>query len=75
MSVYKRRDKDGTLSRDWWINYRSHGKQYKRKSGPSKKLAEQIPHHIELKALRGKYPGIHEAKKMTFADFVEEDLT
>lgn len=74
MSVYKRRYKDGTLSKDWWINYRIHGKQYKRKIGPNKKLAEQILHDIELKALRGEYLGIHEAKKITFADFLREYL-
>jgi integrase len=74
MSVYKRRYKDGTLSKDWWINYRIHGKQYKRKIGPNKKLAEQILHDIELKALRGEYLGIYEEKKIPFADFAQEYL-
>jgi integrase len=74
MSIYKRRYKDGTLSKDWWINYRIHGKQYKRKIGPNKKLAEQVLHDIELKALRGEYLGIHEAKKITFADYAKEYL-
>jgi integrase len=74
MAIYKRRYKDGTLSKDWYINYRIHGKQYKRKIAPNKKLAEQILHDIELKALRGEYLGIHEAKKITFADFLKEYL-
>jgi integrase len=56
------------------LPYRVHGKQYKRKIGPNRKLAEQILHDIELKALRGEYLGIHEAKKITVADFVEEYL-
>jgi integrase len=74
MSVYKRRYNDGTLSKDWWINYRIHGKQYKRKIGPNKKLAEQILHDIELKALKGEYLGIYEEKKIPFADFAQEYL-
>jgi integrase len=74
VAVYKRRYKDGTLSKDWYINYRIHGKQYKRRIGPNKKLAEQILHDIELKQLKGEYLGIHEAKKITFADFAREYL-
>jgi hypothetical protein len=62
MSAYKRPYKDGMLSQDWWINYRIHGKQHKRKIGPNKKLAEQILHDIALKARRGEYLGIHEVK-------------
>jgi hypothetical protein len=36
-------------------------------------LAEQILHDIELKQLKGEYLGIHEAKKITFADFAREN--
>jgi hypothetical protein len=74
MGIYRRRYPDGTLSKDWWINYRFHGKQYKRNIGPNKKLAEQILHDIELKALKGEYLGIHEAKRISFADFSKEYL-
>jgi integrase len=74
MAIYKRRYKDGTLSKDWYINYRVHGKQYKRKIGPNKKLAEQVLMDIELKQAKGEYLGIHEVKMIAFADFVEEYL-
>jgi hypothetical protein len=42
MGVFRRRYRDGRLSKDWYINYRIHGKQYKRRIGPNKKLAEQV---------------------------------
>lgn len=53
MGIFRRRYKDGRLSTDWYINYRIHGKQYKRKIGPNKKLAEQVLHDIELKQAKG----------------------
>jgi len=37
-------------------------------------LAEHILHDIKLKILRGEYLGIHEAKKISFADFAKEYL-
>jgi integrase len=74
MAIYKRRYKDGTLSKDWYINYRIHGKQYKRKIGPNKKLAEQVLMDIELKQAKGDYLGVYEEKKIPFADFAREYL-
>jgi integrase len=74
MSVFRRRFNDGRLSKDWYINYRIHGKQYKRKIGPNKKLAEQIMHDIEIEQNKGEYLGIHETKKILFSDFAREYL-
>jgi integrase len=74
MGVFKRRYPDGRESKDWYINYRIHGRQYKRKIGPNKKLAEQVLHDIELKQAKGEYLGVHEVKKITFADFLDEYL-
>jgi integrase len=74
MGVFKRRYPDGRESQDWYINYRIHGKQYKRKIGPNKKLAEQVLHDIELQQIKGEYLGIHEAKKISFSDFAREYL-
>src|SRR5918995_6250917 len=74
MGVYKRRYPDGRLSKDWYINYRIHGKQYKQKIGPNKKLAEQVLMDIELKQAKGDYLGVYEEKKIPFADFASEYL-
>jgi integrase len=74
MGLFRRRYPDGRLSKDWYIDYRINGKRYKRKIGPNKKLAEQVLHDIELKHLKGEYLGIHEARKIAFADFAAEYL-
>jgi hypothetical protein len=74
MGVYKRRYPDGRLSKDWYINYRIHGKQYKQKIGPNKKLAEQVLMDIELKQAKGDYLGVYEGKKILFTDCLEEYL-
>jgi hypothetical protein len=63
MGLFQRRYKDGRLSKDWYINYRIHGKQFKRRIGPNKKLAEQVLMDIELKQAKGDYLGIYEEKK------------
>jgi len=72
--VYKRRYPDGRLSKDWYINYRINGKQYKRKIGPNKKLAEQVLMDIKVKKAKGEYLGVHEVKKILFTDFLAEYL-
>jgi integrase len=74
MGVFRRRYPDGRLSKDWYINYRIHGKQYKRRIGSNKKLAEQVLMDIELKQAKGKFLGVYEQKKIRFADFAEEYL-
>jgi hypothetical protein len=74
MGVFQRRYPDGRVSKDWYIDYRVHGKHYKRKIGPNKKLAEQVLHDLELKLARGDHLGIHEARKILFADFAAEYL-
>jgi hypothetical protein len=43
MGVFKRHYPDDRQSTDWYISYRINGKRYKRKIGPNKKLAEQVP--------------------------------
>jgi integrase len=74
MAVFRRKLKGGVLSKDWYIDYYVQGRRVMRKVGPNKKLAEHILHDIKLKMLRGEYLGIHEAKKITFADFAKEYL-
>lgn len=74
MGLFRRRYKDGRLSKDWDINYRIHGKQYKRRIGPNRKLAEQVLMDIELKQAKGDYLGIYEEKKIPFADFARDYL-
>ena len=49
MGVFRRCYPDGRLSQDWYISYRIHGKQYKRKIGPNKKLTEQVLMDVEVK--------------------------
>jgi integrase len=75
MGVFRRRYPDGQLSKDWYIDYRVNGKRYKRRIGPHKKLAEQVLMDIEVKKAKGEYLGIHELKKITLADFLDEYLT
>jgi hypothetical protein len=74
MGVFKRRYPDGRISKDWYINYRIKGRQYKRRIGPNKKLAEQVLMDIELKQAKGDYLGVYEAKKILFTDCLEEYL-
>jgi integrase len=71
MGVFRRRYSDGRRSKDWYINYRIHGKQYKRRIGPNKKLAEQVLMDIELKQAKGEYLGVHAERKIRFADFAQ----
>src|SRR5215510_8127867 len=74
MAVFKRKLKGGLLSKDWYIDYYVQGRRVMKKVGPNKKLAEHILHDIKLKILRGDHLGIHEAKKITLADFAKEYL-
>jgi len=74
MGVFKRRYPDGTESTDWYIDYRVNGKRFKRRIGPNKKLAEQVLMDIEVKKAKGEYLGVHEVKKIAFADFAREYL-
>ena len=66
MAVFRRQYPDGRVSKDWYIDYRIHGKRYKRRIGPNKKLAEQVLHDIALKLARGDHLGIHEERKVIF---------
>jgi integrase len=75
MGVYRRQYPDGRLSKDWYIDYRVNGKRYKRRIGPNKKLAEQVLMDIEVRKAKGEYLGVHEIKKITVANFLEEYLT
>jgi integrase len=59
----------------WYISYYIGGKQFKRKIGPNKKLAEQVLHDVELKQVKKEYLGIYEEKKIRFTDFAQEYLT
>jgi hypothetical protein len=54
------------VSKDWYIDYGIHGRRFKRRIGPNKKLAEQVLHDIELKQVKGEYLGISEEKKICF---------
>ncbi len=74
MGVFHRRYPNGRVSKDWYIDYRIHGKRYKRRIGPNKKLAEQVLMDIELKHVKGEYLGIHKEKKIRFDDFAQEYL-
>jgi integrase len=75
MGVFRRQYPDGRLSKDWYIDYRANGKRYKRRIGPNKKLAEQVLMDIEVKKAKGEYLGVHDVKKITVADFLNEYLT
>jgi integrase len=75
MGVFRRRYPDGRLSKDWYIDYRIEGKRCKRRIGPNKKLAEQVLMDIEVKQAKGDYLGVHEVKKMLFADCLDEYLS
>jgi hypothetical protein len=66
MGVFRRRCPDGRLSNDWYIDYRLNGRRYKRRIGPSKKLAEQLLTDVEGKKARGHYLGVHEVKQITW---------
>jgi integrase len=66
---------DGRLSKDWYIDYRVNGKRCKRRIGPNKKLAQQVMMDVEVKKAKGEYLGVHEAKRITIADFLTEYLT
>jgi hypothetical protein len=68
MGVFHRRYPNGRVSKDWYIDYRIHGKRYKRRIGLNKKLAEQVLMDIELKDVKGVYLGIHEERKIRFDD-------
>lgn len=74
MGVFRRQYPDGRVSKDWYINYRIHGKQFKRRIGPNKKLAEQVLMDIELKQAKGEFLGIHEVKRILFTDALDEYL-
>ncbi len=72
MGVFRRQYPDGRLSKDWSIDDQLNGKRYKRRIGPNKKLAEQVPMDIEVKKARGEYLGVHEVKKVLFRDCLNE---
>jgi integrase len=74
MGVFRRRYPDGRVSKDWYINYRVNGQQFKRRIGPNKKLAEQVLMDIEVKKAKKDFLGIHEAKKILFEDALTEYL-
>jgi hypothetical protein len=74
MGVFKRRYPNRRLSKDWYINYRLDGEQYKRRIGPHKKLADQVLMDIELNQAKGDYLGVYEVKKILFTDCLEEYL-
>lgn len=74
MGVFRRQYPDGRQSKDWYIDYRINGKRYKRRIGPNKKLAEQVLMDIEVKKAKGEHLGIHDEKKILFADFAQEYL-
>jgi integrase len=75
MGVFRRQYPDGRLSKDWYIDYRVNGRRYKRRIGPNKKLAEQVLMDIEVRKAKGEYLGVHEIKKITVVNFLEEYLT
>jgi hypothetical protein len=73
VGVFRRRYREGQLSKDWYLDYRVNGKRHKRRIGPNKKLADQVVMDIEAKKAKGEYlgVGVHEVKKITVADFLD----
>ena len=68
MSVKKRGDA-------WWIDCYINGQRIRRKVGPNKRVAQMAEQDLKLRAARGEWLGIEQARRITFADFCKEFLS
>jgi integrase len=67
MAVIKKND-------SWWIDIYLNGRRVRRKVGPDKRTAQLVEKDLKVKAARGEWLGIEEAKRITFESFCDEFL-
>jgi len=67
MGVFKK-------GKNWWIDFYHQGKRFRRKVGPSKKVAEMALADVQVRIAKKEFLGIREPKRILFKDFALEYL-